>query len=74
MKGGVLEASNYNSKIKIKTHKWFLENVIDDERVQSKYNVEVIDTNKEMSLGTETLILINPKDLKKSILVNLMKC
>jgi hypothetical protein len=27
--------------------------------------VEVIDTNKKMSLGTETLILINPKDLKK---------
>src|SRR5690625_391037 len=62
---GVLEASNYNNQIKMKTHKWFLENVINDERVQSKYNVEVTDTNKEISLETETLILINPKDLKK---------
>ena len=62
---GVLEASNYNNQIKMKTHKWFLENVINDKKVKSKYIVEVIDTNKKMSLGTETLILINPKDLKK---------
>ncbi len=50
--------------IRFNTHKWLIENVIGDDRITSVFDIEIKKT-KPVSIATEILFLVNPKEVRK---------
>lgn len=61
---GILNACKYRKKIKMKTHKWMVENVIGDKRIKSSYDIRVIEVKKPIFLKTEILILLHEIEIE----------
>lgn len=58
---GILYAGNKRyKKIKLSTHKWVVENVINDDKISNLYNIKIINKNKT-SIILEVLLLATGK-------------
>lgn len=60
---GIIMASSYKKNIKMETHKWIVENVIDDRRIKSYFNIKV-KGKKQTKIKSEILMLIKKKELR----------
>lgn len=61
---GIFTASYYKGKIQMETHKWMVENVVNDKRIISCFDIDIIENKKPIYLKTEILILISKIEIR----------
>lgn len=59
---GILEASKYRKTLRFSTHGWFIKNVVLDNRIKGKFNINIKRKNKTM-IPTEVLSLFSGKEV-----------
>lgn len=56
---GIFIAAENKKKLKMQTHKWMIENVIEDERIKSQFIITVIEKENPVFIMSEILVLVN---------------
>ncbi len=63
----LLKVAFKHKRVKMKTHKWVVENIIKDEKIISRFIVD-IRPRRAVKLKSEILNLVNPEELKQRYL------